>query len=274
LLAVSLAWIAARRLDALYESERAAKRLKEQAVQAREDLIGIVAHDLRNPLSAIVMKAHLIRHKTADDWTRKSAESIESVAARMEYLIKSLLDAARMEAGHFSAAREPCGVASLLSSTLEMFGGLAAQKAIVLEQNTADKDLVVCGDREQLIQTLSNLVSNAMKFTPEGGRIEVRARAATSHVRFEVRDDGPGIAREHITHLFDRYWKADTTGRRGSGLGLYIAKGIVDAHGGRLWVESEVGRGSAFIFEIPTDRRQRVELPPDFPPEEHASPAT
>ncbi|HEX4337222.1 MAG TPA: ATP-binding protein [Polyangiaceae bacterium] len=256
LLAVSLAVVAARRLDALYESERAAKRQKEGAVRAREDLIGIVAHDLRNPLSAILMKACLIRGKTTDDWTRKSAESIESVAARMEYLIRSLLDAARIEAGHFSVARESCAVAPLLSSTLEMFSGLAAQKAIALQQNTAGDDLVVCGDREQIIQTLSNLLSNAMKFTPGGGKIDVRVSAAASCVRFEVRDDGPGISGEHITHLFDRYWKADVDGRRGSGLGLYIAKGIVDAHGGRIWVESEPGRGSAFIFEIPTEQKQ------------------
>jgi signal transduction histidine kinase len=274
LLALSLALVAARRLDALYESERTAKRLKERAVQAREDLIGIVAHDLRNPLSAILMKACLIRQRAVDDWTRKSAESIESVAARMEYLIRSLLEASRIEAGHLSVAREPCAVASLLSSTLEMFGGLAAQKAIALEQNTAPHNLVVNGDREQIIQALSNLLSNAMKFTPAGGKIEVRAHAEASHVRFEVRDDGPGIAREHIKHLFDRYWKADIGGRKGSGLGLYIAKGIVDAHGGRIWVDSEPGRGSAFFFEIPMDPKQAIELRSDFPPEEQPSPAS
>jgi len=249
-LSLLLAWMAARRLHALYVSEAYAKRRAEAAVLAREELLGVVAHDLRTPLSAMLVGATSIRRRSDDPMARKVAEAVERAAARMESLLKSLLDAASIEAGRFSVTRERCAVSPILASALDMFGGLAAQKSIRLSQWVDQPDRVVLGDAERLLQVLSNLISNALKFTPAEGEIEVRVHQASDRVTFEVRDNGPGIANEHVPCLFDRYWKGEKGSRIGSGLGLYIAKGIVDAHGGRIWVETERGRGSAFLFEI------------------------
>ena len=142
-------------------------------------------------------------------------------------------------------------IADVLSATLDTFGALAAEKAIALDQDFGRGELCFWGDAERIGQVLSNLVGNALKFTPEGGRITIRAVESGFHTRVEVRDTGPGIAFQHVPRVFDRFWKADAEGRKGTGLGLYIAKGIVEKHHGRIWVESRVGVGSAFIFELP-----------------------
>jgi signal transduction histidine kinase len=134
---------------------------------------------------------------------------------------------------------------------METFGTLAAEKSITLELDLANRDLAFWGDPERIGQVVSNLVGNALKFTPEGGRITIRAVESGFHIRIEVRDTGPGIASHHMARVFDRFWKADAGGRKGTGLGLYIAKGIVASHRGRVWAESRVGAGSAFIFELP-----------------------
>ena len=246
LLSWLLAWTTARRLHALYVMESYSKRRAERASQAREELLGVVAHDLRTPLSAILIGATSIRRRTEDTKARKAAEGIERIAGRMESLIRSLLDAASIEAGRFSVARESCAVSQVLTGTVDMFGSLAAEKSIQLRQQVDGQDLVVLGDRERLIQVLSNLLSNALKFTPRGGEIGLRVREANRCVRFEVRDTGPGIAPEHVPRLFERYWRGEVGGRMGAGLGLYIAKSIVDAHGGRILGGDGTGRRECF----------------------------
>ena len=221
------------------------------AAAAREDLLGIVAHDLRNPLGAITLNAALIDRGTTEPKVRRHAESIAAIATRTEAFIQKLLDAASIEAGRLSLSWKRCVVGDVLAMTIETFGALAAEKAVTLDQEIGRGDLGFWGDPERIGQVLSNLVGNALKFTPEGGRITIRAVESGFHTRIEVRDTGPGIASQHLPRIFDRFWKADAGGRKGTGLGLYIAKGIVEGHRGRIWVESRVGVGSAFIFELP-----------------------
>jgi signal transduction histidine kinase len=251
ILSVLLAWGFTKHLGHIYRREQDATARATRAAAAKEDLLGVVAHDLRNPLGAILLKATLIDRGTNEPKTRLHAESIATIATRMEAFIQKLLDAASIEAGRLSVSWKRCAVTEVLAPTTETFGTLAAQKAVTLEQELGRGDLSFWGDLERIGQVLSNLVGNALKFTPEGGRITIRAVESGFHTRIEVRDTGPGIASQHLPRVFDRFWKVDDGGRKGTGLGLYIAKGIVEGHRGRIWVESRVGEGSAFIFELP-----------------------
>jgi signal transduction histidine kinase len=139
--------------------------------------------------------------------------------------------------------------ASLLREAIDSAGPQATRLRLHLEAPGSAPS--VLADRDRLLQVFSNLLGNAMKFTPAGGEIWVGARVEDEQVRFHVRDTGPGIPSESLAHIFDRFWQANRTDRRGAGLGLSIAKGIVEAHGGTLQVESEPGRGSTFSFTVP-----------------------
>ena len=167
----------------------------------------------------------------------------------MDNLIRAMLDIATIESGHFTVSPDRCSVDDLLKEINDRFAGIAAPKRITLDcSGLAETN--VCADRERVLQVLSNLVGNAIKFTPGGGRVEVAATRDPAGVCFSVSDTGPGIAPDHLPHVFDRFWKHETRGKRGTGLGLFIAKGIVEAHGGRIWVESVPGQGATFRFTL------------------------
>jgi signal transduction histidine kinase len=252
LVAGVVSWRSARELAAGHRRVEASERSAQRAVSAREQLLATVAHDLRSPLSAIAMKAALIRQGSDPERARGQAAAIEHVAIRMEYLLRSLLDAASLEAGQLHVTQSWCDLGGLLSEALELFATLASGKSIRLESATLE-DLRVFADRERVLQVLSNLLGNAVKFTPEGGRITVSAARDGDAVRISVSDTGPGIAAEHVPHLFEQFWQTKTGMKRGgAGLGLHIARGIVQAHSGRIWVESEPGRGTTFHFTLPT----------------------
>ena len=253
------AWFFGRWLTRSFMHEKAAVDRAERALAARDELLAIIAHDLRNPLNSILLNAALLREQNEASErgpsVAKPAASIEKAARRMEHLIKSLLEAATIEAGQFSVNIEPCRVADPIETSLEMFEPLADNKGIRLtaEVEPSQQERLVPMDRERIVQILSNLLGNALKVTAEGGTIRLRVGHDQRELRVSVTDSGPGIEAEHKPHLFTRYWKADKDRRRGAGLGLYIAKGIAHAHGGRIWVESTVGGGSTFTFSIPTD---------------------
>ncbi|WP_437815929.1 ATP-binding protein [Sorangium sp. So ce1078] len=258
---LGIAWYFTRRLGGSYNQVREAREAARKAVTARDDLMGIMAHDLRNPLSAITLKAARLRRTADSEGVRQQAESIEHVAKRMERLIRTMLDAATMEAYKFSVTPAPCAVADLLSETLELFGSLAESKQVRFEQSVNEPGLVICAERDRVLQVLSNLLGNALKFTPRGGRVTLSVDKEGTMARFAVVDTGPGIPRENLSSIFERFWKDVAPGEKGTGLGLYIAKGIVDAHGGRIWVESEVGGGARFYFTLPIAEAAALRAP-------------
>ena len=229
----------------------------QRAITARDDVLGIVAHDLRNPLSAIMMAASAMERpgKEPDRRDREPRDIILRASRRMNQLIQDLLDVARVEAGQFNIEPTRLSAADLVREVVEMQTPLAEASDLELDLDVDDAVGAVWGDKRRLIQVFDNLIGNAIKFSEPGGRIVVRAarQAGARDVVFSVSDSGAGIAPEFVAHIFDRFWQAATKARRlGAGLGLPITKGIVDAHGGRIWVESEPGRGSTFFFTIPT----------------------
>jgi signal transduction histidine kinase len=224
-----------------------------QAVHAREQVLQIVSHDLRNPLGVIMLNTGIAMEAVdrADGDTRAALEGVVMAAGQMNRLIENLVDLARMDAGHMSLERQPHPAASLVRAAVAMLRPLADTRAQRLEHEVPDGLPPVWLEADRLLQVLSNLVGNAIKFTPEGGRIVVSAARGDGEVRFSVADTGPGIQDEHQPFLFDRFWQADRSRRGGTGLGLAIAKGIVEAHGGRIWVESRLREGSTFHFTVP-----------------------
>ncbi|HEX4462798.1 MAG TPA: GAF domain-containing sensor histidine kinase [Polyangia bacterium] len=226
----------------------------QQAVRVREDLLAIVSHDLRSPLSAVSMAAALLtRSAGAPDPVRltKYADTIKRSTERMEALIRDLLSFASIEAGHLVIEPKPTLVDDLLRDVLELMQPIAASKQVALDIDHDATGRILMGDRGRLSQVFSNLIGNAIKFSPAGSIVRIGARATGHVAHFTVADSGPGIPKEAQPRIFERFWQAETTARQGTGLGLFIAKGIVEAHRGRIWVESEVGRGSTFQFTVP-----------------------
>jgi PAS domain S-box-containing protein len=227
-------------------------RATERAVQARDDLLGIVAHDLRNPLNTILMQATYLRRPgpEVERRLRDPSEVIERAASRMNRLIQDLLDVTRMDAGRLTIDRAPLPAAQLAFDSVEAQQALAASGSLDLQVDVAPELPEIWADRDRLLQVFENLIGNATKFTARGGRITVGARAERGEVIFRVADTGAGIPADDLPHLFDRFWQARKE-RRGAGLGLAIVKGIVEAHGGRIWVQSTQGQGSTFHFTVP-----------------------
>ncbi len=241
---VVLSWYFTRRLRRAFEARR-------RAVVARDELMGIVAHDLRNPLGAVMMKAEVLRTSNDPETIRKHATTIGHVAHRMESLIASMLDVATLESGRFSVHPTPEPVEALVQDASEVCVAQAAAKQVSLERKIDPGSTAVRADHDRVVQVLSNLVGNAVKFTPPGGTVTVEARREAPMIHFTVSDTGPGIAPADLPYVFDRFWKRDTPGTKGTGLGLFIAKGIVEAHQGRIWVESPPHQGARFHFTLP-----------------------
>jgi len=173
----------------------------------------------------------------------------------MSRLIQDLLDVTRMEAGQLAIEQARVRTAQLVSEALEAEKPLASSASLELQLDLSPDLPDVWADRDRLLQIFENLIGNALKFTEPGGRVLVGAAARDDEALFWVADTGVGIAAEDVPHLFDRFWQARKAARHGAGLGLPIVKGIVEAHGGRVWVESTLGRGTTFFFTIPTTAR-------------------
>ncbi len=213
----------------------------------------MVSHDLKNPLTTVLMMCDVLHRYLPPDRPdlRDKVEKVRHAATRMKHLIGDLLDAAKIEAGGLSVERRAEDATALVEETVEQLGPLAAARDQRLEARLPSWLPPVLCDRERVLQVLSNLVGNAIKFSPEGGAILLVVEAAPGAVRIAVIDQGPGIPGPALKRIFDRYYQLGREAGKGAGLGLFIAKGIVEAHGGRLEVESEVGRGSRFWFTLP-----------------------
>jgi PAS domain S-box-containing protein len=227
----------------------------ERALAARDDVLRIVAHDLRNPLSTITMQASLLERQEPEPERRDQTPRlvITRSSQRMTSLIQDLLDVALVEAGQLKIERERLSASDLVREAVDAQALLASAEGLDVRVESGRDLPLVWGDHKRLLQVFENLIGNAIKFTPRGGRITLTAAPADGAVRFAVADTGAGIAPESVPHVFDRFWQATTRKRSlGAGLGLPITKGIVEAHGGRIWLESAVGRGCTFFFTIPS----------------------
>jgi signal transduction histidine kinase len=225
--------------------------IAREAIGAREEVLKIVSHDLRNPLSTIAMSADLMLEMDMSPEQRaKQLAIIKRAGERMNRLVQDLLDVAKLEAGGMSVVRRPVDVPALLAEAEDLLRPLAAQQSLVLETTCAESLPELHADAGRAQQAIGNLVGNAIKFTPKGGRIRVRAEQDDAGVRFSVADTGAGIPPEQLGQIFGRFWQADHGDRRGIGLGLAITKAIVEAHGGRIWVESRVNEGTTFYFTL------------------------
>jgi PAS domain S-box-containing protein len=238
----------------LAETQRQARLEAEAATRARDEMLRVVSHDLRNPLTAVMMGLRMLRFELdADHPGLEILEGIELAAERQERLIRDLSDVASIEAGRLSVKRRPHGLSSLLRAAVRPFESVARVGGVELEWTDADGLPVVSVDRDRIVQALSNLLDNAIKLTPAGGTVRVEANADPEHVQVTVVDTGPGIPEDERDHVFERFWRGARSARAGTGLGLAIARGIVESHGGEIWVESEFGAGSAFYFTIPLE---------------------
>lgn len=239
------------------ENDLARQVLREhQAVRERDELVAVVSHDLRNPMTIIIMQCGMMQRLVAKDegkhTVRMSAAlgTMEEATARMNTLIVDLLDKSKLDAGKYPLACKPLDVVDLLQEVCSLLVTLTSHKNIELNC-TSSEGLSIDADPQRLFQVLSNLLGNAIKFTPSGGRIDLSARQVDGKVLISVRDNGGGIHAVHLPHIFERYWSVRDGNPNGSGLGLYICRSIVQAHGGELWAESEPGIGSVFTFSIP-----------------------
>jgi signal transduction histidine kinase len=227
----------------------------DEALLSRDDVMGMIAHDLRTLLGGIALNASMIvkgaKTHGADETLLRRAEGIQRFTARMNRLVGDLVDVASIEAGKFTVSPEVRDATELARDSVEAFQPLAAANGLTLEAEVAGDSLLAKADHERVLQVLANLLSNAIKFTPKGGRISLRLDRAEGGIRFAVSDTGPGIDAAKHEAVFIRFWQAQKGDTRGIGLGLYISKCIVEAHGGTIWVESTPGQGSTFYFTLP-----------------------
>lgn len=236
----------------LMEEEREAKEKAEAAVRVRDETLGIVSHDLRNPLTKIALSADLLADAPAEE-QRDLVETIRTAARQMDRLIQDLLDVARLEAGRFSVERAPIDAEEIVREACASHEPLALrreQKIICRIDGPLPR---INADHDRLLQVFGNLIGNSMKFTPDRGTIAVEASSLGRAVQFVVRDTGPGIPEADLRQVFTPYWQAKKTAHMGAGLGLAIVRGIVEAHGGRVWAENALGGGAVFRFTIPVE---------------------
>ena len=230
-------------------------RAVREASQARDEVVAVVSHDLRNPLDVVRMSTSLLLRMLPAGQeparARPLVERIERATQQMARLVSDLLDASRIEAGALQVNPRPEDAVDLIQEAVESFRPLAAQHALQFGAEHDGLGALVAADRSRILQVFSNLLGNAFKFTPTGGKVTVRVERLEGRALFSVSDTGPGIAEEHVPRLFDRYWNPRRHASSGAGLGLYIAKGIIEAHGGRLTVETREGEGTTFKFSVP-----------------------
>lgn len=226
-------------------------RAARDAIRARDEVLAVVAHDLRGPLGAAQMGARLLGESVTGTSERRTLELVARALGSTDRLIGDLLDVARIESKRLVVDPRPVAPQVLVSDAAEA-SALEAQAAGVGLRVEVEGELpLVLADRDRLAQVFSNVVGNAVKFTPSGGAVRVGAERSDGEVRFSITDSGPGADEEQLAHFFDRFWQAKRGDRRGAGLGLSIARGIVEAHGGRIWAESAPGSGTTVRFALP-----------------------
>jgi signal transduction histidine kinase len=216
------------------------------------DVLAIVMHDLRGPLSIIAANAQHIAERAQEPSMRETADDVVRAAARMGRLLTDLLDAVRIDSGTLRIVTASHDAYALAAEIVHSYQPLFASRKLTFISEIPVGSAFAPFDYDRIVQVLSNLLGNALKFTPENGMVRLRAQAHANAIEFMVRDTGPGIQAADLPHVFDKFWQIGSVARRGLGLGLHICKSIVEAHGGRIWVESDFGQGAAFLVSLPT----------------------
>ena len=237
-----------------------ARDTAEAASRAREEMLAVVAHDLRNPLNVVMIARGLLADTDQPGERRDQLLAVmQRATQRMNRLVEDLLEVVRQESGKMSLVLEAVPVLDILEQGVEMCQATARERNISLGIHDTPHDLLVTADEERVLQVMSNLVDNALKFVPGGGRVVLECSRKGAEGLFSVADSGPGIAPEDLDRLFEKFWQRRRSDTRGVGLGLAIARGIVEAHGGRIWAESTLGSGSTFYFTLPAVTPRIVE---------------
>ncbi|MBI5573828.1 MAG: hybrid sensor histidine kinase/response regulator [Elusimicrobia bacterium] len=242
---------AIERYQMLRELDRKNKELLKLD-KMKTEFIAIVSHELRTPLTGIIGSAQtMMRLKLTDEQKEHSLKIIYSEGKRLNLLIEQLLNISKIESGRFSLRIDFISIPEIVEKTLSI---TPIPEGVQVKVNFPDKFPQIDGDRNGIEQVLINILTNAVKYTPPGGKITVEGKEETDSVIVSIQDMGPGIKKEEISRIFEKFYRVDdavSQKTRGSGLGLSIAKGIVELHGGKIWVESAEGKGSKFIFSIP-----------------------
>lgn len=229
----------------------------DDALANRDDFLGMVTHDLRDLLGGIVLSAQILTADAPADEAGKKillqTNRLQRYAARMYRLIGDLVDIASIEAGKFAVAPVADDPNALISEAADTFQAAASAKGISLQLKFDEHPLAAEFDHGRIFQVLANLITNSIKFTPSGGHIWIRSDSTAGEQRFSVSDSGPGIPSHMLESIFERFWQVGKDDRRGLGLGLYISRCIVEAHGGRIWAESKLGEGTTVHFTTPID---------------------
>jgi PAS domain S-box-containing protein len=226
----------------------------QAAIRSREDVLSFVSHDLRNPLMGILLTTETLLNAVHGQERRKGWKQLERIrrgVQQMRHMIDDLLDVASLDSGRLTVKLGDHDVGRLFEEMALTLAPLAAEKRIALRFDVPPDGVSMHCDRDRVIQVLSNLIGNSIKFTPDGGSVVVAASATGTQGLVTVSDSGPGIPSSVRPHIFERFWQAEETARKGRGLGLYIAKGLVEAQGGAIWVDSQPEAGTTFSFTLP-----------------------
>jgi signal transduction histidine kinase len=232
-------------------STEEALSLAEKEIARRSNVLAMVAHELRNPLAVISMNVDFMAERRVDPEVREPAMEVQRSVARMMRLLQDLLDLARIEGGTLRVLKQPFDVGVLLSEILSAYEPLFSMRGVRFTCEPRAPGIVVKFDHDRVVQVLSNLLSNAMKATPSEGAVSLWAKRHADGIEFAVRDTGAGIAAHALPRVFNRFWQGSSEPGTGLGLGLYICERIIAEHAGRIWVESELGRGTTFRFTLP-----------------------
>lgn len=234
----------------------------DDALATRDDFLGMVSHDLRDLLNGVVMSSQFLAQKLErhEDSERLLVETtrIERYGARMNRLIGDLVDVASIDAGKLSMQSVEGDVSSLVVEAIDALQASASAKGVSLTVQAIQRPCQATFDHDRLLQVLANLVANSIKFTPRGGNIRVHFESVGEAIEFVVEDSGIGIPAEVLESVFDRFWQVGRNDRRGLGLGLYISRCIVEAHGGNIKAESSPGQGTRMLFNIPVSAKPNL----------------
>jgi signal transduction histidine kinase len=238
--------------------------------QLKDDFVSSVSHELRSPLSAISGYVELLRNKPLDQIAAEKREKalgiIQESTQRLTHFINDILDLAKLKAGHVDLKQQPLDLALVMDDTMTLFQPLLEKKEIVCSVDVPDSVPLITADDGKVRQVITNLLSNALKFTPSGGKIRMWARNHTEFIQVSIQDTGIGVPKDSLDAVFERFKQVKGVrehvgGQKGTGLGLAIAKGIIEAHGGRIWMESEVGKGTTVHFTLPNRAAPMLKVP-------------